>query len=142
MRKELNKHVRRDIEQCGRSIIAVPEGYGFAYTIGNHAAGLPELLVIGVAQRAGFLNDLSQQMIVRGTTFEDGQLVDLGGRLPVKVIRAGNAARAEYTIQAGQYFGIEDYAVMQVLIPDRNGKFPGEPDCTPPCSLIPVLALN
>jgi Domain of unknown function (DUF4262) len=132
------------IERNGRSIIRVfttdeDDGFPFAYTVGNHIRKLPELLVIGTS-RAPFLNDLSQMMIDIGRPFLNGQLVRIGiARLMVKLVRASDAAREEYTVQAGEYFGHQNYEVMQVVLPDRTGKFPDEPGCQPPWSTFPVL---
>ena len=115
------------------------DGPPFAYTIGNALKNLPELLVIGTSD-AGFLNDLSQMMIEAGMPFADGHLVRIGGaRLPVKLIRADPVAQDEYTIQAGEFRGHDDYAVMQVLIPDREGRYPGDAGCQEPWSRFPVL---
>jgi Domain of unknown function (DUF4262) len=44
------------------------------------------------------------------------------------------------TIQAGQFYGTEEYPVQQVLIPDPDGRFPGDPNCQPPYCRFPVLA--
>jgi hypothetical protein len=78
-------------------------------------------------------------MIDADAIFEDGQIVLLpGAHLPVKIIRANDTART-YALQAGRYFGHNDYPIMQVLIPDRAGKFPDEAGCQPPFSDIPVL---
>jgi hypothetical protein len=141
--KWFHENIARDIKRDGRSIACIGgEGKGefnFAYTIGNQTVSLPELLVIGVLN-GSFLNDLSQQMIDRGRAFTDGELVRLpGARLPMKAVVVGSKARDEYTIQAGQHFGTEDYAVLQILISDKEGRFPDEPGCQPPYSHIPVL---
>jgi Domain of unknown function (DUF4262) len=147
MNRRFYEGTAEHIRQSGRSIIGVfpcqeDDDWPFAYTIGNHLKDLPELLVIGTSN-AAFLNDLSQMMIDAGKPFLDGQLVRINvARLPVKVVRANSAAQADFTIQAGQFFGHEDYAVMQVLMPDRTGKFPGEEDCQEPFSLFPVLRLD
>jgi Domain of unknown function (DUF4262) len=145
-RREFHDGTTEHIRRSGRSIIGVvPEAdddLPFAYTIGNHLKKLPELLVIGTC-RAAFLNDLSELMIRTGKPFLDGQLVRINAaRPPVKLIRANDIARTDYTVQAGQYLGHENYAVMQVLIPDRNGRFPGENGCQEPFSLLPVLRLD
>jgi Domain of unknown function (DUF4262) len=135
------------IARTGRSIVAVFGGEGndefpFAYTIGNYLKGLPELLVIGTYE-AGFLNDLSRLMVSRGAAFGDGQMVTMmGARQPVKLIRAGNVARTEYAVQAGEHFGHDDYSIMQVLISDKEGQFPGEKGCQEPYSRVPVLRLE
>jgi hypothetical protein len=48
--------------------------------------GLPELLMIGGTAAAYLLNDLSEKMIERRAAFNDGELVKLGGKYPVKII--------------------------------------------------------
>jgi hypothetical protein len=137
----IRQRTEGDIAEYGRTVICVAgeaDSLPFAYTIGNWTQGLPELLVIGTA-RGGFLNDLSRKLIERGRAFQDGQLVGLGGKKPVKIINANQDAQESYTIQAGNYFGTDDYPVQQVLIPDRNGRFPIDPECLPPYSNFPVL---
>jgi Domain of unknown function (DUF4262) len=145
-RNAFRQDTDEDIRHSGRSIIfgfsCEENGPQFAHTIGNHLKALPELLIIGTTQGA-CLNDLSQMMIKSGNPFLDGQLVRINaGRLPVKIIRANNTAQADYTLCAGDYFGHQDYAVMQVIMPDRTGKFPGEDGCQEPYSLLPVLRLD
>jgi hypothetical protein len=135
------KSVTETINRVGRIIIGVPgdeDGPGFSYTIGNHLKGVPELLVVGHSH-ADFLNGLSVLMCATGKAFEDGKTINMGGRTPVKVIRANAAVRDEYTVQAGEYFGHQDYAVMQVLIPDKHGRFPGEDGCEEPYASVPVF---
>jgi hypothetical protein len=88
--------IKADIERDGRHILGIPDGEPapFAYTIGNELKGLPELLLIGVSRKAGLLNVLSDMMIERGTRFADGELVDLGGKHPVKIINANAMAQS------------------------------------------------
>ena len=139
--ERVGENVENDIRRCGRSvlcIVAEADARSFAYTIGNWIVGLPELLIIGTAKGA-LLNDLSQMMIARGAAFADGELVNLGGKYPAKIIDADQRAQAGYTIQAGQYHGHEHYRVQQVLMPDRNGRFPDDPECQRPYSTLPVL---
>jgi hypothetical protein len=138
---KLQQHIENDVRQYARSVLCVGrerDSPGFAYTIGNWLAKLPELLIIGTT-RGDILNDLSQKMIERGRSFDDGELVSLGGKFPVKIITADWRAKCDYTIQAGQYLGIENYLVQQVLISDRSGRFPDDPECQHPYSTIPVL---
>jgi uncharacterized protein DUF4262 len=139
---EFHRRTAADIKRVGRTIVCVGADENkpsFAYTIGNYCVRLPELLVIGTYQ-GGFLNQLSRLMIARGAAFDDGELVQmLGGRFPVKAICANNSARTEYAFQVGRYFKVWDFAIMQVLLPDRNGTFPDEPNCFPPFRDVPVL---
>jgi hypothetical protein len=103
--------------------------------------GLPELLLIGGIAGADALNDLSQKMIERHAAFNDGELVKLGGKFPVKIVNADQRAQRDYTIQAGEHLGHEAYAVQQVLIPDRSGRYPSDPECAAPYSAVPVLGI-
>ena len=133
--QEFHRNVDNDIRRHSRSVVCVGKrcddcddgSPSFAYTIGNWPR-FPELLIIGTAD-GRVLNTLSDMMIKRGVTFADGELVNVGGTLPVKIINADHRAQDEYTIQAGQHFGHENYRVLQALIPDRNGRFPGDPEC-------------
>jgi hypothetical protein len=139
--RKLHRNIEGDIRRCGRSVLCIyaeADEPAFAYTVGNAIAGLPELLVIGTSDGA-FLNTLSQKMIERGAAFDNGEVVNLGGKYPVKIIDADQRARNDYTIQAGQYHDHENYRVQQVLLCDRSGRFPDEPECQRPYSTIPVL---
>jgi hypothetical protein len=130
---EARERILADIKRCGRHLIGVggtDETLPFTYTIGNWRRSLPELLVIGDGA-AGFLNDLSAQMLKRGKGFAFGEVVRLPKYLPdgfrVKVIDANATAQAEYTIQAGVFYGHDDYQVQQVMIPDLRWHFPDDP---------------
>jgi Domain of unknown function (DUF4262) len=130
-----------DIDRYGRSVIGVgsDDAPPFAYTIGNCLVGLPELLVLGMADN-DLLNRLSEMMIDRGHGFDDGELVSLGGLHPVKVINAtSEAVKDEYTFQVANFTERDDYDVLQIVIPDRNGRFPGDPKCEQPFASIPQL---
>jgi hypothetical protein len=144
----LHSQIRANIDQYGRQCLGVlPDGdtvpLAFIYTIGNTVAArpMPELLLIGDASPMvmGVLNHMSQMMQERGTPFEHGEVVDLGGMQPVMVLQAGHKARSGYTIQAGQYLGREDYPVLQVVMPDTEGHWPHDPACQPPYNQCPIL---
>lgn len=145
----LRAAVDQSIASHGQHIWAVfpdrtspPETMVFAYTIGNHQRKLPELLVIGnlqPEQQAFLLNTVAGVMRKRERAFHNGEFVSIGGELPLKVVEASVRVHAEYTVQAGQYWRTEDYRVQQVLIPDKDGKFPGDPGCADPWGSIPVV---
>jgi hypothetical protein len=129
--------VQEHIDKNGQSIIAVMgdhDGPGFAYTIGNAIIGLPELLIIGnYDPRAlmSILNRMGDMQRAAGKPLEGD--IDLGGKFPARTrpVTDSLVARGDYTIQAGQYLDREDYAVSQVLLCDKDGHYPGEPDCDP-----------
>jgi len=103
----------------------------FFYTIGNQEKQLPELLIIGnfnPNQMCVALNQLSDKMLQQGN-FTDGEAVSLGGEYPLLIYRAAKEAKEKYTIQAGQFYANEDYAVMQAVLPDKKGVYPPDPRC-------------
>jgi hypothetical protein len=112
-------------------------GPGFTYTIGNTDRGLPELLLIGDFPShiaAGLLNELGAKMREDGKPLATG-LVDIGWSIPVKVRQAGPLARSRYTIQVGEYLGHDRYSVLQVMVCDENGRYPGDAGCAPRCDV-------
>jgi hypothetical protein len=44
----------------------------------------------------------------------DGELLDLDGTFPCKVINAGERAKSEFTVQASRFFGADDYAALAI----------------------------
>lgn len=132
--------IERKIAQYGRTIIGVFPDHktsdpneAFVYSIGNALKGYPELLLIGFAQEHRLLNVLSDRMLQRGHRFHDGELIDLGGIVPLCVVAASEQVKQLFTIQASAYYAPElAYEVMQVVVPDKHGKFPWDPDCAHP----------
>jgi hypothetical protein len=142
---EFYRAIAENIDEYGQHVQGVfGEGdiLPFFYTIGLTEQELPELLLIGgfaPEDGAAVLNWLGEAMRERGRPFNDGEIMDWGGRLPVKVVDAGDEARNEYVIQAGEFYQTDQVRVMQVLIPDTEGRFPGEPGCAEPFGSVPVL---
>jgi Domain of unknown function (DUF4262) len=143
---EFYRGIAENIEEHGQHVMGVFGGPGdilpFCYSIGLTGRGLPELLLIGgfaPEDAAAVLNWLGEAMRERGRPFHDGEIVDWGGRLPVKVINAGDEARDEYAIQAMSYYSTDSIVVQQVLVPDTMGRFSGDPHCEFPYSEVPVL---
>lgn len=103
----------------------------FHYTIGNAVRDLPELLVISGLRRdiaMMLLNTVGEMLRERGKPLDEG-LLDIGWNFPVKVRNAGTSVRDEYTAQAGEFALHENYSVQQIMICDRDGRFPGDPGC-------------
>lgn len=113
---------------------------GFHYTIGNAEKGLPELLMIGnfpprLAQPV--LNQIGAMMRDTRKAPPEG-LLDLGEPylVPFKVRKAGPAAREDYTIQATSRVAGADYEVLQIMLVDPAGKWPGEDGCHPDFDVV------
>jgi hypothetical protein len=125
------------IDKLGRSLIAVmptlsePEFTGFIYTVGNTGSDLPELLIIGTfnPEHTGrLLNEISDNMLVTGEIPPVGLLdmSETGWRMPVMVRKASDRVKVDYTVKVGDYYATSDYEVLQILIPDTEGKYAGQ----------------
>jgi hypothetical protein len=148
MRDDIRAKIASHIKSHGQHVVCVGRTPGdpvdflpFAYTIGNHKAGLPELLLIRESGEfvVRILNILGELQRERGSGFRHGELVDFTARLPCRVVDAGSTGRTEYAVQAGVYYRTESFEVRQILLPDREGRYPGDPGCEPPYSEQPVL---
>jgi len=126
--------IERNIARSGQHLFLVfadQTAPAFAYTIGNALVGLPELLLIGNYSPqivGGILNDLGQRM--RQTQRPLDGLIDIHARFPVRARRTAPFVRQRYTLQAGRYLRHEEYDVIQILLCDPDGTYPGEPGCT------------
>lgn len=130
--------IQHNIDTAGQHLFGIfptvkDPGTPFIYTIGNSLLGLPELLIIGnftpnILGHA--LNELGKAMRSAGEPFDEG-MVDIDWSFPFKLRKTGPLAKSEYTIQAGQYLGHEDYTVMQVMICDPSGLYPGDEGVLP-----------
>lgn len=132
--------IESDIGFFGLSQIGVADEPPFIYTIGNHRMHYPEFLIVGMWREVGPLNELTRLMVNRGRRFDHGEIVDIGGSVPVKVVDATEEPKALFTFVATRYHGHSLYDVQQVVIPDFRGRFPGDPDCDPPWRDIPIYA--
>lgn len=129
--------VRENIDKYGQHLFGVFAGVDdtdantfvpFIYTIGNHEKGLPELLCVGAFPSGlvgQLLNDFGKQMRDGKITATEG-MIDIGYSYPVKARWASDTAKSHFTIQAGQFHGTEDYRVLQLMLCDAEGKYPGD----------------
>jgi hypothetical protein len=126
-----------DRDESSNSIIRyIP----FSYTIGNYECELPELLMIG-STCGETLNAITARMRERKQAFADGDTIDLGETWKPKAFWANDEAR-KYTVQVGEYYGTDGYAVQQIVIPDSSGRYPGDPQCDSSFRWVPVLRNN
>jgi hypothetical protein len=148
MRKDIHALIRDHIDRYGQHIFDIglskrdPPGFRpFSYTIGNHQWGMPELLVIGSQDWLGkALNILGKIQRTRGWGFFDGELVSLGSTYPVRLINAGSRGKERFAIQVGVFYDTDDFQVMQVILPDPQGRYPGDLGCEPPYCHQPIIA--
>ena len=136
---EFYKRIRQNIETAGRMVLAVSDNPPFCYSIGNAERGLPEIYVAGIADSSmqWIINEVSERMVA-GDKFLDGAMISLGGAFPVKAVTMSDEGRLERLIQAGQYYGHDDYCAIQLIVPDTRGRFPDDPNCDEPYRSIIV----
>lgn len=133
--QQLREMIDHNVATTGRQLLSIADDPLFIYTIGNALKGHPELLVIGFGgpHIAEILNLLSDEALDADKPWVGGQVhmppwVE-SQTLRVKFVTPRYSVREEYTIQAGQYLGREDYPVLQVVLSDGEGRFPGDPLC-------------
>lgn len=122
-----------------QGVLGGEDSLPFSYTIGNHAKGLPELLVIGTSQGT-YMNEMSELMLARGRAFDHGEIISTSRKYRIKIIDASHEAHEHYTLQAGYYYETQDYRVQQIILSDEEGRLPGELGCAPGFADVPVLA--
>ena len=87
-------------------------------------------------------------MIKQGKAFDHGEVIETSAlmnapaskKYRIKIINATHEAHENYTIQAGVYFGTQNYKVQQIILSDEEGRLPGEVGCAPGYADIPILA--
>lgn len=135
--------IEKHIKQFGRTIVRVvpthldPRAMPYMYSVGNRAENLPELLFYGSAQEnvGQLMNTISEALKQHAITgFPDGLRIRVkpSGH-PVKLLRVGNHVRKHLTLQATTFWGSEwSYQVMQIVLPDPQGLYVGDPGCQEP----------
>jgi hypothetical protein len=118
--------------------VGEPDGLPFAYTVGLQATfGWPELLCYGLATdvMAQLLNNAVDELREGAGPPERGLIlkeVAEGFQCRLSsVAKRHHDDHLGYAISFARYRGEDpgDIACLQLLWPDREGKFPDEPDC-------------
>lgn len=138
----LRPRILESIQKHNRFVMGVMgdvNSPAFMYSIGNHLVGLPEIICVGIHEQA-IMNFWCDAMIKK--KFAHGDLItwanaDVGCRVSVPYDMRD--VRENYTVQAGQFYDHQNYDVIQMIIPDKRGRFPGNPLCEAPYSQLPIL---
>jgi hypothetical protein len=124
------RRLRQKVEVFGwavQAVFAVEEGHPeWAYTIGLHHFGHPEIIVTTLPQRVAhnILNNVGEQ-VKQGQRFEVGPLYD-------KIIEGyGVTFRPVPDVSAGEWFNVAhnywggySFDALQLVWPDKEGRFP------------------
>jgi hypothetical protein len=147
--KRIRENIHRQIARHGQCVQIVhlteddpPGVQPFMYSIGNHEQGLPELLIVGTAEKifADVLNRLGKLQRDRSKALLDEELVSVGGKCPLRVVDAGEVGRTQYATFVGVYYETTNYEVRQILLPDIQGRWPDTPGCDAPYRNQPILS--
>jgi hypothetical protein len=119
--------------------VAPDEGLGWSYTIGLHAAGLPELIIMGGLALDGqrrTLNGLAERM-------RAGESLPIGERDPT-VLKGFDVTYVEVADTTTEDFAIalrlqSDFRALQVVWPDLENRFPWDPGYSFPPDEQPLL---
>jgi len=135
--------IAANIEKYGQHLVGVMEPDSdllpFTYSVGMHQLGLPEILIIGLepGMVAGVINHLCDIQRSRGVGYKDGELIDIGGKYPVKAIDVTGYANMFVTFSPW-YYG-QPVKSVQILVPDKKGIFPDDSKCDPLYGFVPIL---
>jgi uncharacterized protein DUF4262 len=119
--------VRAKIAECGWFVQCVEhDRRPWAYTIGLHLQGLPELLVTGLAPKsaAWLLNTFAKRMVRDGRAPTSGERLALPARTRVEIVDVEQPAA-----HMGLAIGIEgpDITAVQLVWADGRGGWPWAP---------------
>jgi len=128
-----------NVAGSGRHIQGVGPGEGkpaFCYTAGNCEKGYPELLLIGnfdpriIAQ---VLNQMSDDMIENQARPEGKVLPWPDSEYPVlaRAVTDPAMVRDKYTLLVDDILCIKEYDIIQIVLCDPTGKFPGDEGIEP-----------
>ena len=115
--------LRRTMSEHGWAVQYVEGGRSpFAYTVGLHDCGLPELLITGVsAQRAGRLLNAVATDMMSGQTLAPGRKLAVRSGPLVEVVEVANP---DVHMPWAVAFGGPDVKALQLVWADGRGRWP------------------
>ena len=133
--------VRAEVEQHGWHVILVPNtdgGPALGFTVGLTAShGHPELVVVGLddASDGGATHELlaaAAEFIVDGRRFEAGATTtELLVDYECAIAGVAPDARRTRLPFLETFYGERPFDVLQIVWPDRGGRFPWDDGCDP-----------
>ena len=131
-RTERDKKLENDINQYGLQVLYVmgdDTGPGFSYSIGLFKSyGHPEIIIIGLKQQLAhtLINNMAYE-IKQGKTFSPQTFeADIIDGFNCYIINADKVHYDAYVGQAQNYYGDDDFPLIQCIYPTVKGIFPWE----------------
>lgn len=117
----------------------------FAYTVGLAMEDHPELIVFGLPMETAqaILNDLAIERVLKGRkNLTAGQeLRDVVKNYPVRLVQVVDSSTHLTVANALFQQEPEPIAALQVVFPDRDGRWPWDPQCSPKVASMPLLGV-
>lgn len=136
-----NELIRQKVSEHGWFCTAVfpraeEDGVGFAYTSGfQQTLAQPDVVMVGFEARLShaILDSLYGALKERGAKIppEGGLLDKVIERFAVKLVPVPAEMIPRFAYATVRFNGEEPTVMQQLVLPDRNGKFPGEPGVDP-----------
>jgi hypothetical protein len=98
----------------------------FAYTIGLHDLGLPELMLTGLSSRSAYrvLNSIAHTMVDDDTVFAPGSHIDYQDEFLLEVVEVEHP---DVYLAFAIRLGGPELRALQLVWTDSRGRFPWEP---------------
>lgn len=116
----------------------------FIYTVGLSAKGMPDLIVFGLPQQASsIMNTIVEMAHDDRIELRDGQVIREAANLPLKLRSIDQNKGFELALGARRFAQEGGYtaSLLQVVLPDAVGRFPGEDGCDPGIVLMQNIDL-
>jgi hypothetical protein len=125
--------IKHNIEEHGLSVIAVGGSPAdFAYSVGLREIYGIELVMEGAPLEVmhRLINDIARAAFDQKWQLAKPSVIQglLANNFRMALVPTLDSVKSDMTIQAGQYYGDENYDVMQVVFPDVANLFPWEDD--------------
>lgn len=116
----------------------------FFYTVGLVERGLPELFMgVNCRPEVGMrvMDDIISHMTEHGVKYERND--DILQGMDIQLSASNPESSIEhYMVQLGEYYGKKDIPVVQVLMPDEDGKLPYEVGYDMPQVMLEPITMN
>jgi hypothetical protein len=128
----INQHLNDNITQYGlqvQHILEDDEGPGFSYSVGlfkNYSH--PEIIIVGLKQQLAhtLINDMAHNVregkVFTALTFDPDILEDF----ECYIIQVDKSNYDNYVGQAQNYYGGDNFPLIQCIYPTANGIYPWE----------------
>lgn len=90
---------------------------------------IPELFISGLPNglTTGLIKNYAERYKFRTVPLNE-KIVDLFDRFPVYFIEVENKDLIDYVLSSIKHYGEKQYSYLQLIFPDLDGNFPGEPN--------------